>query len=213
MKHAIAAAELYMQAAVKAKAPEDRKRLRRKCADLIALGERLKTSAKGPDAASRRPAPESTRPLTTAEKTIVLRASRLHGHVFPPWESAPAPESIEDVGSPAYTYVEDTMYNHRPSFTNPLSNLSDPSPFSLSPEQQAIFAGWRRPAELVGAQDGSPDGDLEHLMIAQAETDLAQDLATDCSVVASLCAASCHFGPTKDSVRRAYWHTQVLRDG
>jgi hypothetical protein len=42
-------------------------------------------------------------------------------------------------------------------------------------------------------------------MVAQAETDLAQDLATDCSVVASLCAASCHFAPTtKDSVSKAY---------
>jgi hypothetical protein len=57
----------------------------------------------------------------------------------------------------------------------------------------------------VGGQDGSPEGYLEQLMVAQAETDLAQDLATDCSVVASLCAASCHFAPTtKDSVSKAY---------
>jgi hypothetical protein len=109
LEHAIAAADLYMQAAVNAKAPEDRKRLRRKCADLIALGERLKTGARAPDAVSRRPVPESARPLTTAEKTVVLRASRLHGHVFPPWESAPAPESFADAGNPPYTYVEDTV--------------------------------------------------------------------------------------------------------
>lgn len=37
-------------------------------------------------------------------------------------------------------------------------------------------------------------------MVAKAEMDLAQDLATDCSVVASLCAAARHFGPTKGSV-------------
>jgi hypothetical protein len=91
-----------MQAAGKAKAPEDRKRLRRKCAELIALGERLKTNAKSAAATS-----ESTRPLTTAEKTVVLKASRLHGNVFPPWESAPSPESFSDAAGPTYTYVED----------------------------------------------------------------------------------------------------------
>lgn len=103
MKHAIAAADLYMQAAGKARAPEDRKRFTRKCADLIALGERLKANAKSASSASRPPVPESTRPLTTAEKTAVLEASRLHGNVFPPWERAPAPESFSDASSPTYT--------------------------------------------------------------------------------------------------------------
>ncbi len=93
-----------MQAAGAAKTPADRKRFRRKFADLIALGERLKAGTKGPDAPSRPPVPESTRPLTTAEKTIVLRASRLHGNVFPPWETAPGPAQFEDAdGKGAYT--------------------------------------------------------------------------------------------------------------
>jgi len=105
LKHAITAAELYMQAAGKARTPEDRKRLRTKCAELIALGERLKTGAKSPPAASRPPVPESTRPLTTAEKTIVLKASRLHGNVFPPWESAPNPASFSDASGPGGAYV------------------------------------------------------------------------------------------------------------
>ncbi|KAK4157118.1 hypothetical protein C8A00DRAFT_40484 [Chaetomidium leptoderma] len=179
LKHAIAAADLYMQAADKANTPENRKRLRRKCVELIGLGERLKAGGKATGVASRPPVPESTRPLTTAERTIVLRASRLHGNVFPPWDSAPSSESFSEPGSgDPYT---------------------DPSPFSLSPEQQAIFSGWRRPAELAVVKDGGPEG-LEQLMTAQAEMDLAQDLATDCSVVASLCAAARHFGPTKDSL-------------
>ncbi len=80
-----------------------------------------------------------------------------------------------------------------------LSKPSDPSPLSFSPEQQAIFAGWRRPAELMGLE-GEDSGGLNKLMAAQEEMDLAQDLATDCSVVASLCGAARHFGPTKDSV-------------
>jgi hypothetical protein len=41
-------------------------------------------------------------------------------------------------------------------------------------------------------------------MTTQAEMDPAQDLATDCSVVASLCAAARHLGPTKDSVSILY---------
>ncbi|KAK4123491.1 cysteine proteinase [Parathielavia appendiculata] len=180
LRHAIAAAELYMQAAGKAKTAEDRKRLRKKCVELIGLGERLKATAKGTDAASRPPAPKSTRPLTTAEKTILLKASRLHGHVFPPWESAPGSESFSTAGGPGEQYV-------------------DSSPFSLSEEQQSIFAGWRRPSELTGVKDGGP-GTMDQLMTAQADMDLAQDLATDCSVVASLCAAARHLGPTKDSL-------------
>lgn len=83
---------------------------------------------------------------------------------------------------------------------NTSSHSSDPSPFSLSPEQLDIFAGWLRPAELPGFKDESAEGDLEQLMTANAETDLAQDLATDCSVVASLCAATRYLGSTKGSV-------------
>ncbi|KAH6849800.1 hypothetical protein B0I37DRAFT_338981 [Chaetomium sp. MPI-CAGE-AT-0009] len=179
LKHAIAAAELYMQAASKAKSVEDRKRLSRRCTELIALGERLKANARVASIASRPIVPESTRPLTTAEKTTVLEASRLHGNVFLPWERAPDLKSFLDASSPTYT---------------------DPSPFSLSPEQLAIFDGWRRPTALPGFGDGSATEDPEQLMTAQAETDLAQDLATDCSVVASLCAASRHLGSTKDSL-------------
>ncbi|KAK4239762.1 hypothetical protein C8A03DRAFT_32126 [Achaetomium macrosporum] len=182
LKHAIAAAELYMQAAGDAKTPEDRKRLRHKCAELIGLGERLKANNPVSDAASRPPVPESTRPLTTAEKTIILKASRLHGNIFPPWQSAPDPGSFSSAGSSGAPY-------------------KDPYPFTFSVEQQAIFAGWRRPAELTaGAKDGGAEGGLEQLMTVRAEMDLAQDLATDCSVVASLCAAARHFGPTKDSL-------------
>ncbi|KAL2271572.1 hypothetical protein VTJ83DRAFT_943 [Remersonia thermophila] len=180
LEHAIAAAELYMKAASAAKTAEDRRRLGRKCKELIELGERLKARTKGttPDAVAQRSVPESARPLTTAEKTIILKASRLHGHVFPPWDSAPTPEIFLDTDGTPY---------------------ADPAPFSLSAEQKAMVAGWLRPTELMSVA-GEPDEVLEQLMTAQAELDLAQDLATDCSVVASLCAAARHFGPTKDSL-------------
>jgi hypothetical protein len=94
-----------MQAAVKAKTPAERSRLKRKCAELIALGERLKANAKAAAAASRPPVPESTRTLTTSEKTILLKASHLHGNVFPPWDSAKAPGSSEDTGATGDAYM------------------------------------------------------------------------------------------------------------
>jgi hypothetical protein len=81
---------------------------------------------------------------------------------------------------------------------DPIYLQSDPSPFSLSAEQQAIFSGWQRPGEILPPL---ADGDTAGRSAAAVATiDLAQDLATDCSVVASLCAAVRHFRPTKGSV-------------
>lgn len=94
-----------MQAAGKAKTPADRTRLRRKFAELVGLGERIKANAKAAAAASRPPVPESTRALTTAEKTIVLKASRLHGNVFPPWDSPPSQELFSETSSPDGSYT------------------------------------------------------------------------------------------------------------
>jgi hypothetical protein len=93
-----------MQAAQRATTPAERARLGRKCSEVLALGERLKANAKAAAVASRSRAPESTRPLTTAEKTIILRASRLHGNVFPPWESAPDP-TVFDTAPDGAAYV------------------------------------------------------------------------------------------------------------
>jgi calpain-7 len=87
-----------MQAAKTAKTPAERVRLGRRCGEVIALGERLKANA-GP------PVPESTRPLTTSEKAIIWRASRLHGSLFPPWESAPDPAVFTDTGPGGTAYV------------------------------------------------------------------------------------------------------------
>ncbi|KAK3938509.1 calpain-like protease [Diplogelasinospora grovesii] len=173
LQHAIAAADLYMQAARKSTNASERDRLSRKCKELIALGERLKENAKAASAASQPPVPESTRPLATAEKVIVLGSSRLRGNVFPPWDAVPD----------ANTFAGEGVH-------------SDPSVFSLSPEQQDIFAGWKRPAEIFPDCASKEDS----FMAAATETDLAQDLATDCSVVASLCAAFRHLGPNKGSL-------------
>lgn len=47
----------------------------------------------------------------------------------------------------------------------------------LSNAQKEIFAGWRRLLDTHGSVDGPAN-----------EPDLVQDITTDCSVVASLCA-------------------------
>src|SRR3569833_234925 len=93
LEHAIEAAQLYMEAARVASSPAERARLRRKCEDMIAEGEKLKAPAAGP--AARQPvAPQQSRELSTAEKIILLRSSKLHGLKFPPWESDPADETF-----------------------------------------------------------------------------------------------------------------------
>lgn len=94
-----------MQAARNASTAAERARLSRRCNDVIALGERIKANQRAAVASSRPPVPESTRPLSTLEKTIILRASRLHGNIFPPWESPPDPTVFSDLGPGGDAYV------------------------------------------------------------------------------------------------------------
>lgn len=75
---------------------------------------------------------------------------------------------------------------------------SDPSEFSFSKKQNEIFDGWKRPAEIFN--DSGPEL-FENIMVAKTNSDLVQDITTDCSVVASLCAVMRHLNPNKkDSV-------------
>lgn len=90
-----------MKAVREAPTAAEKSRLKRKCQDLIALAETLKkptgaTAAVAAPPASSKPAPKprgprQTRQLPTSEKTILLRSSRLHGSVFPPWDADPDP--------------------------------------------------------------------------------------------------------------------------
>lgn len=67
----------------------------------------------------------------------------------------------------------------------------DNAEFRLSETQLALFDGWRRPDELLpppsrhepttNSVKSSPTDDNE-------KADLVQDVTSDCSVVASLCA-------------------------
>lgn len=75
---------------------------------------------------------------------------------------------------------------------------SDPFNFSFSDTQKQLFAGWRRPAELLRT-DGAATSD-DAAMAVPGEYDLVQDVTTDCSVVSSLCAGMRRLGRHTDPV-------------
>jgi hypothetical protein len=170
-----------MAAAQKAKTKEERTRLSRKCNDLLTLAERLKSVADYPEP----PGPKSSRELTTAEKTIILRASKIHGKLFPPWDYPPTPDTFDrKEGEELY---------------------ADHSAYTFSPSQQELFDGWKRPLELTAAaQDHlDPEQLSEVMMRSSPDCDLVQDMVTDCSVVASLSAAMRHMCPKQDTLLRS----------
>ncbi len=58
----------------------------------------------------------------------------------------------------------------------------------LSAVQLEVFDAWRRPRELLEQSHTIPA--WCPTMLAQGKVDFVQDITTDCSVVASLCAAT-----------------------
>ncbi|ORY69806.1 PALB protein [Pseudomassariella vexata] len=184
LDNAIAAADLYIKAANSAKFDADKVRLKKKCNEIILLAERLKKIALLGDSVSqvekRLKVPCIARQIPTSEKIILLRNSKLHGSTFPPWEADPHPD--EFAGDP----------------------FSDTSDFPLSDRQLAFFAGWKRPSDLVGnGQDVGTCKVEPRLMEPQDDYDLIQDVTTDCSVVASLCASMKNLRPGPASLLSA----------
>jgi hypothetical protein len=71
------------------------------------------------------------------------------------------------------------------------NKLRDEPDLALSAEQKHVFAGWKRPDEIfTGAMSDSPSTTPGPTMVGSEVVDLVQDITTDCSVVASLCAAT-----------------------
>ena len=64
----------------------------------------------------------------------------------------------------------------------------DDADLGLSQTQFEVFDRWRRPAEIVEASDSSKN--LSPAMVTDGRVDLVQDVTSDCSVVASLCAVT-----------------------
>ena len=176
----IKSAELYLQALRLTDKPSDRKRLDAKCKELLGQAERLKTKEDAPtrllphrhqgDVLS---SPISTRKLTTRESIIILEGSKLNGFVFKPWTGAPsADEFVLQPGQQPFT---------------------DSTSLPLSSTQLAVFDGWKRPEDALAAIQRQANGEptqVEGTMHIPDSMDLVQDLTSDCSVVASLCAGS-----------------------
>ena len=171
----VESAELYMQALKLSDTPSDRKRLDAKCKLLIIRAEQLKRTQDGrPRAHAPSEPPMSTRKLTTRENIIVLEGSKLNGFIFKPWDKPPpADEFILRIGEDSF--------------------VDSPS-LALSDEHEESFGGWRRPTEalrlLTTGKDITPSLLVPTMKRFGEKVDLVQDLTSDCSVVASLCAGS-----------------------
>lgn len=91
-----------MKAARGTSSAAERSRFKKKCEDMISMAERLKVSSRTDSVAAvekRLKLPRLSRQIPTNERNILLRGSRLHGNLFPPWESDPDPKEFS---SPPY---------------------------------------------------------------------------------------------------------------
>ncbi|KAL2002614.1 hypothetical protein VTN02DRAFT_6376 [Thermoascus thermophilus] len=178
LEAAIDAAECYMKALKLASTKDDKQQLDLKCKEWLTRAEQIKKAKTWQPAArgdtqrrSRLTEPVSTRKLSTREEIILLEGAKLNGFLFPPWTTPPDPEEFE------------LDYREGPFVDKPELNLS--------PLQEDIFAGWKRPHQLL-AKTSPNDGEkiTGPVMSVPGKIDLVQDVTTDCSVVASLCAAT-----------------------
>ena len=192
---AMEAAEMCMEAIKKAVDMHQRSDLKQRCESLLDKVEQIKSTMDLPQALTpsplnhsqlslrpattsnrarvshiashARPEPRPSRKLSLTEQLIIFRNSKLHGFKFAPWESVPDRKIFKSVSG--------TVYMDSPDL-------------QLSEKQLASFAGWSRAEEAL-PPPSLVVGSRPVTMQSDRPTDLVQDVATDCSVVASLCAA------------------------
>ncbi|TAQ84382.1 hypothetical protein B7494_g7289 [Chlorociboria aeruginascens] len=192
LQSAILAAELYMKAFNLASHEQEKARLRSKCKQLLAKAEDIKVMPNWLPTAKIKQislkAPSSERILTRREEVILLEGSKLHGFIFPPWKSDP----------------EDSTF--REEFAGSLF-YKDPLDLNLSSAQRENFAGWKRPHEafILPLEKGGLGDDMVS-MAPVNNIDLVQDITTDCSVVASLCAATARASRGHDNILASMVH-------
>ncbi|KAG5975433.1 hypothetical protein E4U55_007690 [Claviceps digitariae] len=183
LEHAIKAAELYMKAAEQVLDKVDAARLRQKCQEQIVYAEKLKarlastasassSAAHGPHGPHGPRAIQSPSILSASKASdILIQSSRLHKCEFPPWNQDPASIDFERNLDNSPGFIDDTV-------------------FTLSPAQMENFAAWVKPDELFKIDSKFCQQSHEHVMMQTSDdSDLVQDITTDCSVVASLSAA------------------------
>ncbi|EXJ78118.1 hypothetical protein A1O3_09279 [Capronia epimyces CBS 606.96] len=174
----IKSAELYLQALRLTDTPSDRTRINAKCKQLLAQAERLKAHRDGSapqnrpqESSSASKAQPSPRELTTREKIVLLEGAKLNSFIFREWTGTPSPDEF-------------TLKNEESPFT-------DATPLPLSSTQLESFDGWKRPHEALSPLVGHTREQLpsrEAMTHSTESLDLVQDMTSDCSVVASLCA-------------------------
>jgi calpain-7 len=188
LKATIETAELYMQALRLVDGPEDRRRIDAKCKELIKKAESLKSlrddAHHGREEMPLLVPPVSPRKLTTRENIILLEGSKLNNFVFKPWDKEPA----------------DAEFRLNPGE----EPFLDAPELPLSDIQLESFDGWKRPAEALSSvrfPDAAGDNGITMTMINISQVDLVQDLTSDCSVVASLCAGTSRVSRGHQKVR------------
>ncbi|KAM0716153.1 hypothetical protein Q7P37_008667 [Cladosporium fusiforme] len=206
LEFAINAVDTSMRALRLADNPIDRSQLSRRVKQLLQEAEQIKTNsdwkppeqdssafsdASGRDAfiaAREFKEPTSSRTLPKSEQILVLRASMLSGLKFPPWTSEPGPDE--------FTLKEGEL------------PFSDDIELSLSEFQREVFNGWKRPAEALPppawllSEDINPGPSMEY----PKKIDVVQDAATDCSVVASICAGLARAERSHAKILRSVLH-------
>ena len=206
LENAINAADTSMRALKLADNPIDRSQLSRRVAQLLQEAEQIKTNSDWRPAGQDAPAlddaggraafiaarefkePTSSRVLPRSEQILVLRASILNGAKYPPWTKEPTPDdfALKD---------GDDLY-------------SDGVELSLSDFQREVFDGWKRPSEALpppawlSKDDLNPGPSMEY----PKKIDVVQDAATDCSVVASLCAGVARAQRSHAKIMRSVLH-------
>ncbi|KAL4916986.1 hypothetical protein BDW62DRAFT_184763 [Aspergillus aurantiobrunneus] len=177
LEAAIDAAEHFMKALTLATTSKDRNVLDTKCKEWLTRAEKIKeaeywqAAAQFRDRRSAPRTPASTRIFTTREEIILLEGAKLNGFIFPPWKVDPSLEEFQiDADG-------DGLFTDKPEL-------------HLSQLQRDIFRGWKRPHELLLEQVDDGGTPLAPAMSVSGKTDLVQDVLTDCSVVASLCATT-----------------------
>lgn len=167
---AVEAAELYMQAMQLTNNRTDRARLSAKCKKMLSRSEQLRGDRSQPIDPEY---PVSKRALTTREKIILVEGTKLNGFKFPIWEHDPDPAEFELKDGEA--------------------QFEDSPRLQLSALQLESFAGWKRPREALTGIEIAHNGEIlpnTPTMARLKKVDLVQDMTSDCSVVASLCAGT-----------------------
>jgi hypothetical protein len=99
---AVASADLYMKAIKLAGTKAERKKLQDRCMKVLAIAESIKTGKEWRIETGAMPQP--TTALSAREQRILLASSRLHGHIFSPWQGSIRDVELQEDGK-TFTYV------------------------------------------------------------------------------------------------------------